>query len=318
VEDRIRDVVILFTSIFYEAMPFIILGSIISGILEHVVPQQFITRFVPRNRPLAIAMSCLLGVVFPMCECGIVPVMRRLLRKGLPLSCCVAYMMAGPVLNVVVMLSTYAAFNAFAYGWWVIGLRAGLTFVIAFVTAVIIDGQYRKYGNDLLTPSTRPDAPGDDHVHEAPKSLGGKLAAISETALSDFVDITVFLTLGAVLSAVTRLMFSQDRIEYFGQAYPILSILGMMGLAIALCICSEADAFIAASFSSLPPAPKIAFLVLGPMLDFKLYLLFTRVFKQRVIWIIVTSVIVQTFLYSLAVHYLMPVFPPEASAAMPK
>lgn len=317
-QDQIRDVILTFTSIFYEALPFIILGSVISGILEHVVPQQAITRFIPRYRPAAIALSCLLGLIFPMCECGIVPVMRRLLRKGLPLSCCVSYMMAGPVINFVVLFSTYAAFNAFEYGWWVIGLRAGLSYIVAFVTGLIIDRQYAKYGNELLTPSTRPDAPGDDHIHEAPKTWAGKLAAISETALGDFVDITVFLTLGAGLSAITRLLFSVDQIEAFGVNYPVLAILAMMGLAIALCLCSEADAFVAASFSTLPVAPKVAFLVLGPMLDLKLYLLFTRVFRMRVIWIIIFSVVIQTFTYSLAVHYFMPKMPPAAATATQK
>jgi uncharacterized membrane protein YraQ (UPF0718 family) len=320
---QIPDVIMLFASIFYEALPFIILGSIISGVLEHVVPQQAITRIVPKFRPLAIAMSCLLGLVFPMCECGIVPVMRRLLRKGLPLSCCVSYMMAGPILNPVVLLSTYVAFKAYdedgSYvGTAIICARAVLAFVIAFTTGLIVDRQYKRFGNDLLTPNTRPDAAGADHVHESPKTLAGKIAGISETALSDFVDITVFLTLGAVLSAIMRMQFTPDQIEHFGMSYPIVAILAMMGLAIILCLCSEADAFVAASYSSLAPAPKIAFLVLGPMLDIKLFILFTRVFRYRVIWTIVISVIVQTFVYCLALHYILPTLIASPPAATPK
>jgi uncharacterized membrane protein YraQ (UPF0718 family) len=120
------------------------------GVLEHVVPQQLITRFVPKFRPAAIALSCLLGLIFPMCECGIVPVMRRLLRKGLPLSCCVAYMMAGPVINPVVILSTVVAFKTFPGGWWVVGLRIGLAFVVAFITGCIVDRMHREYGDDQL------------------------------------------------------------------------------------------------------------------------------------------------------------------------
>src|SRR6267154_2585107 len=111
VEDQVRYFIICFTSILYEALPFIVLGALIAGVLEELVPQELIAKLVPRNRPLAIAMSCLLGLVFPMCECGIVPVMRRLLRKGLPLSCCVAYMMAGPIINPIVLMSTYYAFT---------------------------------------------------------------------------------------------------------------------------------------------------------------------------------------------------------------
>src|SRR5438093_7951388 len=109
-EDKIKDFIVNFTSILYEALPFIVLGAVIAGILEELVPQQLVARIIPRSRVLAIAIGGLLGLLFPMCECGIIPVMRRLLRKGVPLSCCVCYMLAGPIINVVVMLSTYVAF----------------------------------------------------------------------------------------------------------------------------------------------------------------------------------------------------------------
>ncbi|HEV3204008.1 MAG TPA: permease, partial [Gemmataceae bacterium] len=100
-----------FISILYEALPFIILGAVIAGILEELVPQRIIAKIIPRSRVVAIAIGGLLGLLFPMCECGIIPVMRRLLRKGVPLSCCVCYVLGGPIINVVVMLSTYVAFS---------------------------------------------------------------------------------------------------------------------------------------------------------------------------------------------------------------
>ncbi len=102
-----------------------------------------------------------------------------------------------------------------------------------------------------------------------------KLGNISETALHDFVDITVFLILGAVLAALSRLFLSHDQMQRLALNYPGVAILIFMGLAILLCICSEADAFIAASFRAVPATPKLAFLVLGPMLDLKLYMMYT-------------------------------------------
>src|SRR3989449_11745562 len=136
-----------FLSILYEAMPFIVLGAVIAGFLEELVPQRLVARFVPRNHTLAIALSALLGLMFPMCECGIVPVMRRLLRKGLPLSCCVAYILAGPIINAVVMLSTYVAFAPYETklmgGAWMVTLRAGWGYVIAVSTAIVVDRLYR-------------------------------------------------------------------------------------------------------------------------------------------------------------------------------
>ena len=123
--------------------------------------------------------------------------------------------------------------------------------------------------------------------------------------LHDFVDITVFLILGAALAAGARMFISPERIAELGSnsANAILAILLMMGLAVVLCLCSEADAFVAASLVALRPSAKLAFLVLGPMLDFKLYAMYTRIFRPRLILAIYAAVVVQVFAYSVAVHF---------------
>ncbi len=335
-----------FVSILYEAMPFIVLGAVIAGILEELVPQRIIAKLIPRNRILAIAIGGFLGIIFPMCECGIIPVMRRLLRKGVPLSCCVCYMLGGPILNVVVMLSTFVAFSGTDTGTAaaqqtraaavpaeqgtltttstttapppqfsaaeMMGLRMGLGFLVAFGTSLIVEWQHRKHGNKLLAPMAVADTKLSESraaeeengaAETVSRSWFERLGNIAETALHDFVDITVYLIIGAVLASGARLVMPHDEMQKWALGYPGLAILIMMGAAIALCICSEADAFIAASFRALPPAPKLAFLVLGPMLDFKLFLMYTRVFRQRLIWTIIASVVVQVLLYSLLVHF---------------
>lgn len=333
-EDTIRDFIICFTSILYEAMPFIVLGAVIAGVLEEVVPQQLIARVVPKNKYLAIGMSALLGLIFPMCECGIVPVMRRLLRKGLPLSCCTAYLLAGPIINPVVILSTWVAFQitdnkslmeAFAAGRgpMIVFLRILGGFLVAVTTSLVVHRLYLKYGNDLLKPLARPDklpqhkpdekaisSPAEAHQLEQEdepelvrKSLWQRIGNIAETALHDFVDITLFLILGALLAAASRLALTSDAVGALSNTFPILAILGLMGLAILLCLCSEADAFVAASFTELQPAAKLSFLVLGPMLDLKLYMMYTRVFRPRLIWTVFGCVIVLTLVYTVVVHY---------------
>ncbi len=331
-EKYVQDFILFFTSILYEALPFIILGSVIAGFLEELVPQQFITRVIPRNRYLAVGISALLGLVFPMCECGIIPVMRRLLRKGLPLSCCVAYILAGPVINGVVMLSTYVAFAPYEVkdmgGAWMLSLRAGLAYLVAVCTALVVDRLYRKHGNTLLAPLAIPAAPtklplvkpteadgiepdneADDEEKEAmPKrrSIWERLGNITETTLHDFVDICVFLILGALLSAYMRLVLIHNSSSEMVQALkssPYVAIGFMMALAIVLCLCSEADAFVAANMGNVPPAAKLAFLVLGPMLDFKLYMMYTRVFRPKLIWTIFSCVVVQVYIYTLLVHF---------------
>lgn len=314
-EAAVRDFILVFVSIFWEAFPFIVLGAVIAGVVEEMIPQQLLARFIPRNRPLAIGLGAFLGLIFPMCECGIIVVMRRLLRKGLPLSCCVSYILAGPIINPVVLMSTFVAFRGMENAtdtsghllhqmgsWWMVSLRAGLGWLVAVGTSLIVEWQWRHYGTELLVPLGAASKD-DDAVTSGPRgSIFKRLANISATALHDFIDISVFLTLGALIAAAVRFGLTRDDIVNLSQNYPFLSIVLMMGLAVALCLCSEADAFVAASFIYLRPASKVAFLVLGPMFDFKLLLMYTRVFRYRLIVTIFTAVVIQVFLYSLLTH----------------
>jgi uncharacterized membrane protein YraQ (UPF0718 family) len=311
VVDQIQDFVLTFSSILWEALPFIVLGAIVAGILEELLPQQLITRVLPKYALPAVMMGGMLGLIFPMCECGIVVVMRRLLRKGLPLACCIAYLLAGPIVNVIVILSTYAAFKLHGYAWEMIAFRAGFGFLIAVITGMVVHFLDRRYGTAALVlpialPPNKslPLASGelDTTKPVSKKSIWQRLSNISATALHDFIDITVFLILGALLAASAKMMIPPDEIARFSEEQPLLAIPAMMLLAAILCLCSEADAFVAASFTGMHFAAKLAFLVYGPMFDIKLLLLYTRVFRARLIFTIVTCVTVQSLVYTLAVH----------------
>ncbi|QEL20014.1 permease [Limnoglobus roseus] len=311
--DQIRDFLLTFSSILWEAMPFIVLGAIVAGILEELLPQQWITKFMPKAPLASAAVGGALGLIFPMCECGIVVVMRRLLKKGLPLSCCIAYMLAGPIMNVVVLLSTYYAFKTHEIDGVRIGvdmvlLRALGGFLIATITGVIVYMMSKKTGVAALVtatamPSSLPMADDDDAMAPGkPKPLIKRLSNISSTALHDFMDITVFLILGAILAAVAKMSIQPGTIERMSQDQPFLAIPLMMLLAVLMCLCSEADAFVAASFTKMAVSAKLAFLVLGPMLDLKLLMMFTRVFRARLIATIVVCVVTLSLLYSIVIH----------------
>src|SRR5262245_28648787 len=218
-------------------------------------------------------IGAVLGLVFPMCECGIVVVMRRLLRKGLPLSCCIAYMLAGPIINVVVIFSTWVAFaphtiQGRSIAPEIVGLRVGLGFIVACLTALIVQVQYRKYGNSLLTATAIPPAipdPATDPATAAPpqkRTLFKRLENISATALHDFVDITVFLILGAVLAAIIKQNITEAQIIALSRDQPYLAIPAMMFLAVVMCLCIDADEFVAASLNELHISAKMGFLVL--------------------------------------------------------
>lgn len=307
--------ILTFTAIIWEAMPFIVLGVVVAGLLEEFVPQQAFSRIIPRNRYLGIALGGILGLVFPMCECGIIVVMKRLLRKGLPLSVCISYMLAGPIINFVVMISTYVAFNydvkaqIFNGAGVVVGLRVGLGFLVAFITALVVDWQYKIHGNALLHRSITHNLGGPDEPEEGTppvkKTLRSRVDNITSTSLHDFVDIMAFLVLGAILAALSKEWLRTQDFAKDIRHVPAVAILVMMSFAVLMCLCSEADAFVAAAFDSAiwPPAAKIAFLVLGPMLDLKLYVMYTRVFRRRLIFTIICTVVIQVFVYTLVLHY---------------
>ncbi|MCS7167485.1 MAG: permease [Gemmatales bacterium] len=346
-DNAVERFLVIFISIFFEALPFIALGALISGTLEELLPQGAITRLLPRRRSLAMGASALLGLMFPMCECGIVPVMRRLLRKGLPLSCAVAYMLAAPVINPVVIASTWAAFSGDRSGldgltsMQMVGWRVGLAFVTAVTVAHVVQWADVRYGPEALllpirgaawpraernnSPEAADDPPGATvekksavresealpfaHAHRASDPTPPRwpwyvrLANIAEIAIHDFLEITCFLILGATLAAIVQ---SAELISYFPalKDLPILAVPAMMLLAVLLCLCSEADAFVAANLIAIPFGGKLAFLVLGPMLDLKLYMMYTRVFRPRLIWTIIGSVAITVGLLALSAHYL--------------
>jgi uncharacterized membrane protein YraQ (UPF0718 family) len=264
----ILNFIINFSAVLWEAMPFVILGAIIAGILEELLPQQLLTKLLPKSVLPAVMIGGVLGLLFPMCECGIVVVMRRLLRKGLPLSCCIAYMLAGPIVNLIVLGSTWVAFRDHKIGPEMVALRAGLGFLVACITGLVVHGYYKKHGNSLLTPLAIPPAlPTAEEIETAElRSFMKRLGNISATAIHDFVDIMVFLIAGAAIAAFVKLNLSPPQIESFSKDQPYLSIPAMMLLSFLMCLCSEADAFVAASFTSMHVSAKLGFLVLGPML----------------------------------------------------
>jgi uncharacterized membrane protein YraQ (UPF0718 family) len=287
----------------------------------------------------AVVIGGLLGLVFPMCECGIVVVMRRLLRKGLPLACCVSYMLAGPIVNVVVLFSTYVAFGGLGdasnperdaalkqTALEMTLLRAGIGFAVACLAGLVVHVVQKRTGSAaLLTDFALPKPPKGGislGLVEAPaapperKSLMKRLDNISSTALHDFMDIMVFLVLGAVLAAFAKLMIGEDAISAISKESPYLAIPLMMGLAVLLCLCSEADAFVAASFVGMAASSKLAFLVLGPMLDLKLLLMYTRVFRAKLIAVIVTCTVTLTFAAMMGVHLTYDAVPETAPGSL--
>jgi hypothetical protein len=191
---------------------------------------------------------------------------------------------------------------------------------VAIVTALVVDWQWQRHGKRLLHPSVLHGLKqeGDDSLAIAKRSWTERTNNITQTALHDFVDILAFLVLGSLLAAGGKFLIKESNIQEYLQSAPAIAILLMMGVAVLFCLCSEADAFVAANFPLFwPDASKLAFMVLGPMLDLKLLLMYTRVFRARLIYTIAICLVVQVFVYTLIADAVFgKVHPPESTSGI--
>jgi uncharacterized protein len=265
-------------AIFLEAAPFLLLGSLISGILEIYVEESLLARLVPRGRFGGVLFGLFAGLFLPTCECGIVPIVRRLLSKGVPASTAITYMLAAPVINPIVMLSTYVAFKG---DLWMLGGR--ILFVV--IPATVLGWLLGDITPGQLLRESAPQGCSHHCCHHsadaAPTQVSKLLSVFAHTA-HEFMDMGKYLLFGAVVTALFKTYVPVGMVSYF-QGNVALSVLFMMLLAIFLSVCSEADAFVAVSFSAFPKVAQLAFIGIGPMVDLKLIAMFGAVFKRRVV-----------------------------------
>jgi uncharacterized protein len=311
---NLQDFSVSFLSILFEGVPFMFIGTLLSGIIDAFVPSETMEKILPRNQIAAIALSGLLGAVFPMCECGVVPVIRRLIRKGLPISCALTYLLAAPIVNPIVALSTFAAFRGQHPGMVTL-MRLLLGFGVACVCGLIVHRiPSRALLNRPMLASLRkqpalsrvraqhvhepalagvssernlvfPIIPAEEivHLHEEAheeKRFGQKVVGAIRCAAFDFLDVGFYLIIGAAIASVFNTAINKEVLLPLATNH-LLSITGMMVLAGLLSLCSTSDAFIAANFLTFPVTAKLAFMVFGPMMDMKLLFMYGLVFKKR-------------------------------------
>lgn len=224
----------------------------------------------------------------PMCECGIVVVIRRLLQKGLPLSSAMAYMLAAPVVNPIVAVSTYAAFRGQGPLEMML-CRIALSFAVAVVVASIVHFLRRAW---VLRPDLVAAPVIDDHPDV--RSGKEKSAAAVRAATGDFLDVTVFFVLGAAVATLFNTSVNQQVIMPLADDRA-LAVGSMMALAALLSLCSTSDAFVAATFTAFSSAAKLAFMSFGPVVDLKLVFIYGLVFRKRFIGFLVAALILLIF-----------------------
>lgn len=298
--DRFQTFVTIFLGIFLEAASFLLIGSIVSGFIGVYLDQQLLDRFIPRQPILAALTGASLGLAFPVCECGVVPVTRRLYQKGMPQATGIAFLLAAPVINPIVIVSTYAAFGWGPMFWG----RLGFSFLIAAVIGLIFT---RAKPEEMLLPETmtKPYSPHTHHdccqpdPQSKPISRGQRFWRAVAAGGDDFLDTSLYLVAGSILAAGMQTLVPQSTLLALG-AGSLTSVVVMMLLAFVLSVCSTVDAFLALAFvNTFTPASILAFLVFGPMVDIKSSLMFLSVFRRRTVLYLILLPMMMTLLVAV-------------------
>lgn len=284
----------IFLSIIIEALPFVMLGCVISGALHVFLTPERVKRLLPKNKFLSICIGSILGFFFPSCECGIVPIINQFVKKDVPLYTAFSFMVTAPIINPIVLFSTYIAFgNSMKF----VFLRVFGSFLVALVV-----GGWLAYINkeSILKEIENQTGAEHEHIHEVPNFFK-KLWSVLTHGIEEFFDTGRYLIIGSLLAASMQTYLPTGAILKLGHT-ELLAILVMLILAATLSLCSEADAFIGSSLLSLfGTGPVVAFLVFGPMVDIKNLLMMKRYFKTTFIVKFVGLVTVAVTIYALLV-----------------
>lgn len=277
----------IFLSIIIEAIPFVLIGVLIAGFIQIFVTEEHIRKWIPKSKMKAVWVSCIAGSLFPACECGIVPIVRRLVGKGVPLYAGVGFLLTGPLINPIVILSTYMAFGN---DMKMALLRMGVGFLAALTIALLVSWLFQT--NQLKHKE-------HFHTHDtaAKQPLFQRLKNMLHHSIDEFFDMSKYLILGAFVAAALQTFVSAQSLLLFGDSIFHSTII-MMALAYFLSLCSEADAFIGASFRNLFPSTSIlAFLIYGPMIDLKNTIMLLNVFKAKFVFLLLFLITVIVFIF---------------------
>lgn len=253
----------VFVAVCVQALPFLVLGVLLSAAIAVFVPASVFTRVLPRRPLAAVPVAGMAGAVLPGCECSSVPVARGLIARGVAPAAAFAFLLSAPAINPVVLVATSVAFPG----------RPDLVlarFLASLGAAVVVGWVWARFGRaEWLAPPRRPELGGL-----------GRWDAFRITARHDFVHAGGFLVVGGLAAATLNVVVPREVLDAVAER-PWLSVLVLAALAVVLAICSEADAFVAAGLTQFSLTSRLVFLVVGPMVDVKLVALQAGTFGRR-------------------------------------
>ena len=279
-QSPVNTLVVVFLGIVLQALPFLLIGVLLSSGIQVLLPQGFIERRFPKKFGWGIVAAVLGGFCLPVCDCASIPIFKSLVRKGVPISAAVTFLTATPVINPVVMLSTYYAFGG---NLRFVATRVGLGLLSAVLIGLIY--QFFPGRKEALTRSfdSLTCNCGCYESAQTATTWSARLGVFLRHSQTEFFNVGKYLMIGAFVASLfqvtlTKSLNLQNSIDY------AIALLIMMGLAYLLCVCSTSDAVVARSFAiSFPASAVMGFLVFGPMLDIKNVLMLSGSFSMRFI-----------------------------------
>ena len=319
-----RDIAIYFTTIMLEAIPFLLLGALISAIIEEFVSEERISKMIPKNRVLGSLVGIFLGLFIPACDCAVIPIAMRLKKKKVPTNVIVSFMLASPIISPVVLLSTFFAFGE-TEKMLLFGLEMPKLFVyrtifgilVALVVGIILDivckGSVLKEEESVANHEHYHHHHHEhEHIHTCnhhhegcscsthEKETGpiGRVKNIINIMYGDFMGIISYMAVGAILAATMQILLPISNIGGIVQNKYISTFI-MMLLAFALSLCSTSDAFIARTFmNSLSKNSILAFILLGPMIDIKNTIVLNKSFNKKFVIVLIGTIFLTVYLIS--------------------
>ena len=317
-----RDIAIYFTTIMLEAIPFLLLGALISAIIEEFVSEERISKMIPKNRVLGSLVGIFLGLFIPACDCAVIPIAMRLKKKKVPTNVIVSFMLASPIISPVVLLSTFFAFGEtekmLLFGFEMPKLfvyRTIFGVLVALVVGIILDiickdavlkeetYEHHHHHHDhehIHTCNHHHEGCSCSH-HEKETGPLGRVKNIINIMYGDFMGIISYMAVGALLAATMQILLPISNIGGIVQNKYISTFI-MMLLAFALSLCSTSDAFIARTFmNSLSKNSILAFILLGPMIDIKNTIVLNKSFNKKFVIGFRGSILLRVYLISCLV-----------------
>ena len=299
--DFIKNLSIIFTSIFFESLPFLILGAFISAIIEIFISKETIAKMIPKNKVLGSIVGVVLGFFIPACDCAVIPISKRLIQKKVPLNVVISFMLASPIINPVVLLSTYYAF--YRTNPELFYLRIVFGVLISLVIGIIMAFIFK---NEKVITSEKAECDCHDHEHCCHEEHSeNKFVSIIHYTAQDSFDVIKFLMLGAFIASLVQVLLPRGVLATFNNNL-VLSIIVLMLFAYLISLCSTSDSFVGKSLlSTFNETSILAYLLLGPMIDIKNTFVLLGNYKKSFVAILITLIFSIVLVFSvLAVMFL--------------